>query len=166
MAEIESLNSSGRLDVQSHGYSGDLYIVDETTREEIEHEIWYSTPVLEEHFGARPLAFIWPGGNFTALAAQIAREGGYRLGFTAYSRGPLLFNWIPLGEPEQAIQDALMVLPRAWSSAAPVNLDEAVKISSQARENAIQQYAVEAVYYSTYCGGSLPALEEVLPENP
>jgi hypothetical protein len=152
---MDELNTSGRLDVQSHGYSGQLYIVAETPLDQIQNEIWDSTAVLEQHFGTRPIAFIWPGGNFTPLSVQIARQGGYELGFTAYSRGPLLFDWVPLGEEERAVNDPLMVLPRAWSSAANVNLDEAVKISEHAATFAEQNFAVEAAWYQTYCGGEL-----------
>ena len=152
---MDQLYALGRLDVQSHGYSGQLYIVPETPVEQIQSEIWNSTQVLEEHFGKRPIAFIWPGGNFTSLSEQIARQGGYELGFSAYSRGPLLFNWVPLGEEERAVSDPLMVLPRAWSSAVNVNLDEAVKISEQAAAFAKQNYPIEAAWYSTYCGGEI-----------
>jgi hypothetical protein len=149
---MERLNESGRMEVQSHGYTGQLYIVNETPLDQIQDEIWNSTPVLEEHFGSRPIAFIWPGGNFTPLSAQVAREGGYELGFTAYSRGPLMFNWIPLGEKEREVNDPLMVLPRAWSSAVNVNLDGAVKISEQAAAFAEQNFQVEANWFRTYCG--------------
>jgi peptidoglycan/xylan/chitin deacetylase (PgdA/CDA1 family) len=152
---MDQLNATGRLDVQSHGYSGQLYILPETPLEEIQNEIWKSTPVLEQHFGKRPIAFIWPGGNFTQLSAEVARQGGYELGFSAYSRGPLLFNWIPLGEEERTVDDPLMVLPRAWSSAANVNMDEAIKISDQAAAFAEENFATEATWYQTYCGGEL-----------
>jgi hypothetical protein len=152
---MDQLYTSGRLDVQSHGYTGQLYIVPETPLDQIQNEIWNSTPVLEDHFGVRPIAFIWPGGNFTPLSVQIARQGGYELGFTAYSRGPLLFNWIPLGEEERSVNDPLMVLPRAWSSAVNVNLDEAVKVSEQAAAFAEINFPVEAAWYKTYCGGEL-----------
>jgi len=152
---MDTLFTTGRLDVQSHGYSGQLYIVPETPVEQIQSEIWNSTPVLEAHFGQRPIAFIWPGGNFTPLAVHIARQGGYQLGFTAYSRGPLLFNWVPLGEEEQAVNDPLMVLPRAWSSAASANLDEALRIAEQAASFAEQNYPIEAEWYRTYCAGEL-----------
>ena len=41
MEEVQRLAvESGRLDVQSHGYSGQLYITPETTREQIQAEIW------------------------------------------------------------------------------------------------------------------------------
>jgi hypothetical protein len=154
---MDQLYTTGKLDVQSHGYTGQLYIVPETPLDEIQSEIWNSTQVLEDHFGKRPIAFIWPGGNFTPLSVQVARQGGYKLGFSAYSRGPLLFNWIPLGEEERAVNDPLMVLPRAWSSAANVNLDEAVKISEQAAAYAETNFPVEAEWYKNYCEGELGA---------
>ncbi len=141
--------------MQSHGYTGQLYIVPETPLDQIQNEIWNSTQVLADHFGARPIAFIWPGGNFTSLSVQVAREGGYELGFSAYSRGPLLFNWVPLGAEERAVNDPLMVLPRAWSNSANVNLDEAVRISEQASAFAEQNFQAEAEWYHTYCGGEI-----------
>jgi hypothetical protein len=152
---MEQLYSSGRLDVQSHGFTGQLYIVPETPLDKIQNEILNSTQVLEDHFGVRPIAFIWPGGNFTPVGVQVARKGGYELGFSAYSRGPLMFNWIPLGEEEKAVNDPLMVLPRAWSSAANVNLDEAVKVSEQAAAYAVANFPVEAAWYKTYCSGEI-----------
>jgi peptidoglycan/xylan/chitin deacetylase (PgdA/CDA1 family) len=152
---MEQLYASGRLDVQSHGYTGKVYIYPDTPKEQVTSEILDSTGVLEQHFGVRPIAFIWPGGDFTPFSVKVARQGGYQLGFTAYSRGPLLFNWVPLGEQETAVNDPLMVLPRAWSSAANVNLDEAVEISQQAAEFAQQNFPVEAEWYRTYCGGEL-----------
>jgi peptidoglycan/xylan/chitin deacetylase (PgdA/CDA1 family) len=156
MRRIEELNQSGHLDVQSHGLTGELYILPETSDEAITHEILGSTAVLEAHFGKRPLAFIWPGGNFTARAVQIAREGEYKLGFTAYSRGPLMFNWVPQGEPELAIHDPLMLLPRAWSRTMPSNLYQARQISQEALADALARYPEEANYYRIYCGGELP----------
>jgi Polysaccharide deacetylase len=152
---MDQLVGTGRVDVQSHGYSGQLYITPDTPVEQIQDEIWRSTAVLEERFGTRSVAFIWPGGNFTPLSVEVARQGDYQLGFTAYSRGPVMFNWVPLGEQERSINDPLMVLPRAWSSAVNVNLDEAVKISQQAATFAEQQFSVEAGWYRTYCGGEL-----------
>ena len=152
---IETLHQSGPLDVQSHGYTGELYITAESSEEEIRHEILDSTAVIEEHFGHRPRAFIWPGGNFTAQAVNIAREGGYQLGFTAFSRGPLMFNWIPQGELERAVNDPLMLLPRAWSNSMPVNLDQAMKISAEAKAQAEQSFAQDAQYFRTYCNGEL-----------
>jgi hypothetical protein len=152
---MEQLYQSGRVDVQSHGYSGQVYIYPYTPEEKIKSEIWDSGPVLEQHFGVAPIAFIWPGGDFTPFSVQVARVGGYQLGFTAYSRGPVMFNWVPLGEPDRAVNDPLMVLPRAWDSAASVNLDQAVLISQQAADFAAQNYPIEAAWYRMYCRGEL-----------
>jgi len=150
---MDRLYARGRLDVQSHGYTGQLYVLPETSEEDIQNEIWNSTTVLEERFGQRPLAFIWPGGNFSPLSVQVAREGGYQLGFTAYSRGPVLFNWVPQGPEEQLIGDPLMLLPRAWSNSVNVNLDEAVKVSEQAAAFAEANRQLEADWYAQYCSG-------------
>jgi len=64
---MDELYSTGRMDVQSHGLTGGVYILPETPLEQIQNEIWNSTSVLEGRFGTRPIAFIWPGGNFTPL---------------------------------------------------------------------------------------------------
>ncbi len=152
---MEQLYATGKLDVQSHGYTGSVYFYPYTPLTQVQDEILNSTAVLEQHFGTRPVAFIWPGGDFTLQSVEIARQGGYQLGFTAYSRGPLMFDWIPLGEQERAVIDPLMVLPRVWSSAANVNLDEAVKISAQASAFAEQNFPVESGWYRTYCGGEI-----------
>jgi len=48
-----------------------------------------------------------------------------------------------------------MVLPRAWSSSANFNLEEAVKISDQAASYAQQNFPVEAEWFRIYCGGEL-----------
>ena len=152
---MEEMAQGGRLDVQSHGLNH-RYIVEGLLEEEIRLEIAGPIPILEEHFGYRPTAFVWPGGNFTRRSAEIAREEGYQLGFTAFSRGPLLFDWIPLGAEEQAADDPLMVLPRAWSPSATVNLEQAADIGDQAARFSVGNYESEAAWYSQSCGGTLP----------
>jgi peptidoglycan/xylan/chitin deacetylase (PgdA/CDA1 family) len=153
---MEALAGGGRLDVQSHGLEH-RYIVDGMSDEEMRREIGGSIPILEEHFGYRPTAYVWPGGNFNRRSVAIAREEGYDLGFTAFSRGPLLFNWIPLGEAERAVDDPLMVLPRAWSPSATINLQQAVELGDQAARFASEQHKAEADWYAQVCGGELPA---------
>jgi peptidoglycan/xylan/chitin deacetylase (PgdA/CDA1 family) len=155
-AIMDNLFTTGRLDIQSHGYSGRVYIYPYTPEDQVKSEIWDSTPILEQHTGITPLAFIWPGGDFTPFSVMVAEVGGYKLGFTAFSRGPLMFNWIPQGEPEQAINNPLMLLPRAWAGSANINLEEAVKVSQKAAAYAEQNYPVEAEWYHTYCGDELP----------
>ena len=53
------------------------------------------------------------------------------------------------------VNDPLMVLPRAWSSAVNVNLDEAVKVSEQAAAFSEKNYPAEAAWYRTYCAGEI-----------
>jgi peptidoglycan/xylan/chitin deacetylase (PgdA/CDA1 family) len=149
-ARMEGLADSGRLDVQSHGHNH-IYIQGYTPLEAIEEEIYQPIEVIKEHFGTLPEAIIWPGGNFTQQAVEIAREAGFEVGFTVYSRGPLLFNWIPLGEQETAVGDPLMVLPRFWSTAADNALRDALEISEAAREAALAVRSDELAYYETYC---------------
>jgi peptidoglycan/xylan/chitin deacetylase (PgdA/CDA1 family) len=160
---VERLNESGRADVQSHGLLH-RYMTDHTPEEEIREEILGPIEVWEQHFGKRPVTFVWPGGNYTPLTVQIARQAGYQLAFTVNTNGPLLFNWIPLREAEIAAGDPLMVLPRYWSSDASLALDQALKFADQARTFAIQNYAAEAAWYRSVCAGDLTPLEAVLPE--
>lgn len=157
---MEALAQSGRLDVQSHGFRH-LYITPEWSEAEMREEIAGGISVLEEHFGRLPEAFVWPGGNFTRRSVEIAREEGFLLGFTANSRGPLLFNWIPLGEAERAAGDPLMVLPRAWSTAAIVNLEEAARIGDEAFGHAVAGFPAEAEWFRQSCGGELGLPAEV-----
>ena len=159
---MEVLNATGRLDVQSHGY-WHRYNVETTPEEDVRQEIFGPIPAMEEHFGQRPYGFIWPGGNFTPLSIQLAQQAGYELGFSSFSRGPLQFNWIPLGEKERVMNAPLLVLPRFWDTALGVNLDISIKVAVQAVEFARQNYEQEARIYRTSCGGELPPLAEVLP---
>jgi peptidoglycan/xylan/chitin deacetylase (PgdA/CDA1 family) len=161
---METMAATGLLDIQSHGYLH-RYITPEMSEDDVKEEITASIPILEQHFGQRPVAFIWPGGNYTRFAVQAARQAGFKLGFTANSNGAIMFNWVPLGEAEQVISDPLMVLPRGWSTSLGVNLDWAAQVGDKAREAAVESYPSEAEYYRTYCGGELPPLEDVLPEK-
>jgi peptidoglycan/xylan/chitin deacetylase (PgdA/CDA1 family) len=154
---MEDMNATGHLDVQSHGYAH-LYVVPDTPEDAIRQELFDPIPILEQHFGDKPVAFVWPGGNYTRRAAEIAREAGYRLAFTARSRGPLMYNWIPLGEREREVGDPLMVLPRFWANPQLVeHLRTAAEVGEAAAMQAVQNYPREAEYYRTVCGGELPS---------
>ena len=147
---MEELAESGLLDVQSHGHDH-IYIQEYTPIEEVEEEIYKPIGIIEKHFGTTPQALIWPGGNFTEEAVTIAREAGFKLGFTVYSRGPLMFNWIPQGEEESTVSDSLMVLPRYWSIEGVIALEKALEISEAARLDAESVRDAELRYWETYC---------------
>jgi peptidoglycan/xylan/chitin deacetylase (PgdA/CDA1 family) len=151
--KIEGYVDTGRVEVESHGHNH-IYIQSYTSTDVIEEEIYKPIEVIQERFGTAPQALVWPGGNFTPDAAAMAQEAGFDIGFTVYSRGPLMYNWIPLGEPERAIDDPLMVLPRAWSSAADVALNQALQISDAAVKQAEEVQAQEQLYYSLFCAST------------
>lgn len=159
--EFSRLNVDHRLDLQAHGFfhNGETYITESTSLEVIEQELNGPIPIIEEQSGKKPLAFIWPGGNFTKESVQMAREAGYKIGFTVYSRGPLMYNWIPLGATEGKMQDPLMVLPRFWSSTAGLYLERAAEISLSAKEFAKQNQSKEYIWYQSYCK-DFPTLKE------
>jgi len=156
---IERINDTGYFDVQSHGLNH-IYLKDYMSEETVREEIEGSIPVLKQHFGNTPIAYIWPGGNYTALGIQIAHEAGFELGFTIWARGPLQFNWIPQGN-EFAFNDPLMLLPRFWDTAAVLNLEQTAEIGDAAQEFAQENYAVEAAWFSQNCSGELPPLDQI-----
>ena len=158
--EFQRLNVDNRLDLQAHGFfhNADTYITEFTSVEIIEQEIYAPIDVIEEKTGRKPQAFIWPGGNFTEESVNIARQAGYEIGFTVYSRGPLMYNWIPLGAKENKVNDPLLVLPRFWSSTAALYLERAIEISAQAQEFAELNKPKELIWYQNYCS-EFPPLE-------
>ncbi len=148
--KIEDYVDTGYVDVQSHGHDH-IYIQSFTPVEEIEEEIYKPIEVIESHFGFKPIAIIWPGGNFTTLSIEMAHEAGLALGFTVHPRGPVMFNWIPQGDAELAVNDPLLTLPRYWSIEAERALDEAVAIGEAARMAAEEVREEELLYYSLFC---------------
>jgi peptidoglycan/xylan/chitin deacetylase (PgdA/CDA1 family) len=166
--QLESLNAEGWVDFQAHGVVS-IPITRDSTDDYILSELKGSIDVFQEHFNKEPIAIIWPGGGFTPHAAGMARQMGYRLGFTINPRGPLMFNWIPLADdgdpkrdtwiPEGPVNDPLMVLPRYWDTDAIYHLDEVIQIGQAAGAYAKQNKTAELEYYETACAptlGSIP----------
>lgn len=157
---IERINDTGYFDVQSHGLNH-IYLDENMSEETVREEIEGSIPILKQHFGNTPIAYIWPGGNYTAFGIQVAHEAGFELGFTIWARGPLQFNWIPQGEDERAYNDPLMLLPRYWDTAAVLNLEQAAEIGAAAQGFAKENYSAEASWYRQNCNSELPPLDEI-----
>jgi peptidoglycan/xylan/chitin deacetylase (PgdA/CDA1 family) len=149
--ENEQLVPTGLVDFQAHGVIHNVPIEPGVTEAYIRSELYGSITAIQQHFGKAPNTYVWARGLFTPQAVQMARQAGYRLGFTASARGPLLFNWIPLGEVERAANDPLMVLPRYWSTTASANLDSALQFSQAAKAFAQQNQAAEQNWFTTYC---------------
>lgn len=161
---IEEINNTGYFDIQAHGLEHNVYLPS-LSHEQAVTEIGGPIPILIEHFGKKPLVYVWPGGIYTESGVEIAKEVGYEIGFTVHSRGPILFNGIPQGEEEIDIRNPLMTLPRFWSSATLLNLDQSVRASEEALSFAIENYSAEADWFSQNCGAELSPLEIILGDE-
>jgi hypothetical protein len=121
-----------------------------------------------EHFGKRPIAYIWPGGGFTPRSVELARETGYRLGFTVNPRGPVMFNWVPQAAatddmrpsyiPEGPAADPLLTLPRYWDTDALIHIGTVAQIGDEAASHAAQNKSTELEYYDIVCAPTYGAL--------
>ena len=149
------------LDIQAHGVVHNIPVTESSTDDYIRSELAGSISFIKEKFGVTPIAYIWPGGGFTKRGAELAREEGYRLGFTVNPRGPLMFNWVPLADtsdpmrpsyaPEGEVNDPLLVLPRYWSTDALTRLDEVAAIGDAATAEAAANRDTELLYYDIVC---------------
>ncbi len=181
------LQEEGWVDHQAHGVVHNVNITEfkpgtvistelygSLTGEEFTRaELAGSMKAITETFGKAPIAYIWPGGNFSQLGVQVAREVGYRLGFTVNPRGPLMFNWIPLADekdpsrpsylPEGYVDDPLMVLPRYWDADAALHIDAVRQIGKQAADAAQANRPVELAYYDIVCKPKLGEIPTPAP---
>ena len=161
----EELNAEGWVDYQAHGVVHNTPMWPGVSDAYIIGELQGSIDAFKLHFNKVPIAIIWPGGGFSLRSVQIARQLGYRLGFTTNARGPLMFNWVPLGDrvtpmhgdwqPEGTINDPLMLLPRYWDTDALKHLDGIVNISQAATAYAEQNQATDLEYYNIVCAPTL-----------
>jgi hypothetical protein len=159
-----ALEAEGWVDHQAHGFQH-LPIGPDSSDEYITQELQKPVEIFQENFHKKPIAFIWPGGDFTPHAAALARQMGYQLGFTINPRGPLMFNWIPLSDakdpsrpswiPDGPVNDPLMVLPRYWDTDAITHVDKVIQIGQDAAAYAGQNKAIELEYYDIVCTPTL-----------
>jgi hypothetical protein len=163
--QIEAYTATGRLDIQAHGVVHNIGMTLDSTDEYITSELQGSIDAIQQHFNKAPIAIIWPLGDFSPRAAEIARQLGYRLGFTINPRGPVLFNWVPISDAEDprrplwlaegSVNDPLMALPRYWDTDAISHLDEVMQIGQAAAAYAEQNKATELEYYDIICSPTL-----------
>lgn len=168
LAENVELEKQGWVDHQAHGVVHNTPMTDSSPEEYIRSELQGSIDVFQQYYGKTPIGIIWPGGGFGIRPVQIARELGYKLGFTVNPRGPIMFNWVPQADvatgaydiPEGPAGDPLLTLPRYWDTDALANLDVVRYISESATAYAAQNQAVELEYYDIVCAptyGPIPA---------
>lgn len=182
----QKLQQEQWVEHQAHGVIHNIYIDEKSLKSVISTELYGSVSGeefsrlelegsmqrIEEAFGVKPIAYIWPGGNFTAAGVKIAEQVGYQLGFSVNPRGPLMYNWIPLADqvdpnrpsflPEAYVNNPLFVLPRYWDKDASAHIDTVRQIGNQAAIVAEQNKAIELEYYDIVCKakyGDIPGLE-------
>jgi hypothetical protein len=165
LAENVALEKEGWVDHEAHGVIHNIPMSDSSTDGFITGELEGSITNMQKYFNKTPIAIIWPGGGFGIRPVQFARKFGYRVGFTVNPRGPLMFNWVPLGDqqdparplyiPEGGVNDPRMVLPRYWPSQVLENLDVVRQIGDQAAAYAEQNKATELQYYDIVCAPTL-----------
>jgi hypothetical protein len=163
-ADQEALYPEGWIDYQAHGVVHNTPMWPGVSDTYITSELQGSIDAFQLHFGKSPIAIIWPGGGFFQRPVQIARELGYRLGFTVNPRGPLMYNWVPLADetdprrpswtPEGNLGDPLLVLPRYWDSDAADHLAEVVQLNLEATDYTESNRQVEMDYYDIVCSPS------------
>jgi peptidoglycan/xylan/chitin deacetylase (PgdA/CDA1 family) len=171
--QMQELVKEGVLDVQSHGYIHNVNITSGSTDDFINTELNKSKEIITNLFGKAPVSYIWPGGSFTLRGIQLARQAGYRLGFTINPRGPIMYNWVPLTDkndparpsyiPEGQMNDPLMVLPRYWSYDALSKIDEVINIGDNAATIARQNKDTEWLYYDIVCKDKYGSIQPVTP---
>lgn len=172
LAENVALSAEGWIDFQAHGVVHNINVVPSSSDEFILSELQGSIDNLQKYFGKTPIAYIWPGGGFTPRGAQVAREVGYRLGFTVNPRGPLMYNWVPQGDtedpqrpyyiPEGPANDPRLTLPRYWPTQVLGQLDTIRVMGNEAAAYAEQNKTIELEYYDIVCAptyGPIPTIQ-------
>jgi hypothetical protein len=155
------LESEGWVDHQAQGMTPTAKLSDETAKTVIGRELQEPLGVFTNLYGKRPVALIWPNGGFGYRPVEAARQLGYRLGFTSNSRGPVMFNWVPLADefdperpafiPEGRINNPIMTLPRFSINNAVDALDMVRGISKEAAEYHLANKEIEHEYYRIVC---------------
>jgi len=165
-----ALETEGFVDHQPSGVMFGIYLSDDSPAGVIDRELQGPMDTFPERFGKKPIAFIWPGGGFGQRPVEAARQLGYQLGFTSNSRGPVMYNWVPLADeldpdrpafiPEGKIEDPLLTLPRYWPAEALLEIDDVRTISKQAIAYEEANRETEMAYYDIVCApayGQIPA---------
>ena len=171
LADNVALEKEGWVDHQAHGVIHNIPMSDTSTDDYIRGELQGSIDVFQKYYGKTPIAIIWPGGGFGVRPVQMARQLGYKLGFTINPRGPVMFNWVPQADQptgqydiaEGPVGDPLMTLPRYWDTDALTKLDTIRSIGNAAAAYAQQNKATELEYYDVVCAPKLGPIPTAAP---
>jgi len=159
--ENQDLENEGSVDHQSQGVNPETKLSDESAKSVIARELQTPWNDFANVYQKNPYAFIWPNGGFGLRPVEAARLLKYQLGFTSNQRGPVMYNWIPLGDevdpgrpdyiPEGPIKDPLMTIPRYSINEAINYIDQVSSIGDEAAEYAEQYKEIEHKYYDIVC---------------
>jgi len=155
-----ALEQEGWVDHQVLGLPIDPTTIENLSDNYFKDELQKQITTFQQHFNKAPIALVWPTG-FGARPAQVARQLGYRLGFTSNARGPVMYNWVPLAQntdptrpsysPEDSVNDPLMTLPRYSPFQVHSVLDSVRVIGDDAATYASQNKSIELKYYDLVC---------------
>ena len=172
LAENVALSQEGWIDYEAHGVVHNINIVPSSTDEFIYSELQGAIDNIQTYFGKTPIAYIWPGGGFTPRGVEVAREVGYRVGFTVNPRGPIMYNWVPQADavdpnrpyaiPEGPANDPRLTLPRYWPTQVIPELDTIRVMGNEATAYTEQNKATELEYYDIVCAptyGAIPSAQ-------
>lgn len=156
-----ALEAEGWVDHQAQGVIPGTFLSDDSSKTVISRELKGSMTAFAAYYAKNPLAIIWPSGGFGMRPAQAARQLGYQLGFTSNSRGPVMYNWVPLADeldptrpaylPEGYIHDPLMTLPRYSQDQILDAIDQVRVTGNEAAAFAKNNQSAEFEYYQAVC---------------
>jgi len=156
-----ALENEGWVDHQAQGIIPGTFLSDDSSKVVISRELKGPITAFANRYAKTPIAFIWAGGGFGQRPVEAARQLGYQLGFTSNSRGPVMYNWVPLaGEfdparptyiPEETIHDPLMTLPRYSQDQILDAIDQVRLTGNEAAKFAKANKVAEFEYYNAVC---------------
>lgn len=155
------LEREGFVDHQARGAFPDTKLSDESAKNVIARELQGSLNGFESYFAKNPVAFIWPNGGFGVRPVEAARQLRFRLGFTSNTRGPIMYNWVPLANevdplrpdfpPEGRVNVPPMTLPTYSPNEALMAIDMVRAIGKEAATYAQNNKEIEHEYYEIVC---------------
>jgi hypothetical protein len=161
LSENFTLEYEGFVDHQARGITPDARLSDDSAKVIIARELQGSLTGFADQFGKTPTAIIWPNGGFGMRPIEAARQLRFKLGFTENTRGPIMYNWVPLADtsdperpdmlPEGLINDPLMTLPVYAPNEIIGALDTVRSIGKSASEYAEANKQAEFIYYEIAC---------------
>jgi hypothetical protein len=161
LQENAILENEGFVEHQARGITADVILSDDIAKTIIARELQGSLSGFADQFGKTPTTLIWPNGGFGIRPVEAARQLRFKLGITSNTRGPIMYNWVPLADasdperpgliPEGTIDDPLMTLPAYSPNEALTAIDAVRAIGKAAEEYATSNKDAEYAYYGTVC---------------